>query len=285
MELADQRAGAERGANARFFVGLARAAAGAIIFSLPVLMTMEMWQLGFGMQRTRLALFLVASFPLLVGLSWVSGFEETFELVQDVVDALVALAVGFATSALFLGLFSVVERGMPTHEVVGKIALLAVPGSIGALLAQSQLGGRSDESQSEPRTHGPTGHGSQLFIMAVGALFLAFNIAPTDEVVVIAHKLERTRLLPVMAISLVAMHGFVYAVEFRGQERVPRGTPWWSVFLRSTISGYALALVVCGCVLWTFGRLDGASARQAIAMIVVLGLPAAIGAAAARLIL
>ncbi|CAN7555305.1 DUF2391 family protein [Phenylobacterium sp. LjRoot225] len=35
--------------------GLARAVAGALIFSFPLLMTMEMWQLGFYMDRLRLA--------------------------------------------------------------------------------------------------------------------------------------------------------------------------------------------------------------------------------------
>ena len=38
----------------RFRVGLARAFAGAIIFALPLLMTMEMWWLGFYMVRHRL---------------------------------------------------------------------------------------------------------------------------------------------------------------------------------------------------------------------------------------
>jgi len=33
--------------NKTFLVGLARAFAGAILFSFPILMTMEMWSLGF----------------------------------------------------------------------------------------------------------------------------------------------------------------------------------------------------------------------------------------------
>ena len=50
----------------RFGIDLARACAGPLIFSLPMLMTMEMWWLGFYMSRFRLALFLLLVIPLLV---------------------------------------------------------------------------------------------------------------------------------------------------------------------------------------------------------------------------
>ena len=43
----------------RAVVGLARAFAGAIIFALSLLMTMEMWWLGFYMDRLRFAFFLL----------------------------------------------------------------------------------------------------------------------------------------------------------------------------------------------------------------------------------
>jgi uncharacterized membrane protein len=81
------------------------------------------------------------------------------------------------------------------------------------------------------------------------------------------------------------MHAFVYAVEFRGQSDIPPGTPQWSVFLRFTVVGYAVALLVSAYVLWTFGRTDGLAVGRLIIVSLVLGFPAAVGAAAARLIL
>src|SRR5687768_14199408 len=83
-----------RSPGRRFAAGLARAVGGASVFSMPLYMTMEMWQLGFAMDRGRLALLAALMFPMLVGLSHVSGFEPTFDLVNDVVDAAVAWAVG-----------------------------------------------------------------------------------------------------------------------------------------------------------------------------------------------
>jgi len=276
-----------RSPTRHFAVGLARAVGGALLFALPLLMTMEMWELGVAMPRLRLALLLVVSVPFLVGLSHVSGFEPTFDIEHDVVDALVALAVGFVVGAVMLALFGLLEPGMAADELVGKLALQAVPGGIGALLAQSQFGRPGDDGPSdggEP-AHRPSTYASQLFLMAVGALFLAFNVAPTEEVSLISHRTTPWHGLALAAVSLVIIHAFVYALEFSGQESAPPGTPFRRTFLRFTVVGYAIALLISAYVLWTFGRLDDTAWAERVSIVLVLGLPASLGAAAARLLL
>jgi putative integral membrane protein (TIGR02587 family) len=283
----------------RFAVGLARAFAGAVIFGLPILMTMEMWWLGFYMESWRLALLLVLFFPFLVALSWHAGFEPTFSLRDDVVDdagfeptfslrddvvdALVAYGVGFVSSALVLWLIGVLRTDASLREMVGQVSVQAVPASIGALLSQSQLGGH-DQPQRQPRG-GVSLYWSQLFLMAVGALFLAFNLAPTDEMVQIAAGLSEGRTALLIVVSVAAMHLFVYAVSFRGQPADHQKASGWSVLMRFTVTGYVLAALVSAYMLWSFGRLDGLSPAAALHAVAVLGFPAAIGAAAARLIL
>lgn len=288
--------GSPRSPDRHFLAGAARASAGAVIFALPMLMTMEMWHLGVTMGRGRLILLVVVSVPLLVGLSHVSGFEETFDVKEDIVDAFVAYAIGLSAAAIVLSLVGALERDMPLGEVTGKLVVQAVPASIGALLAQSQLGGQQGNGAAgEPRerseTEGagerrrPSTYASQLFLMAIGALFLAFNVAPTDEVAIVAQSITPWQGLTILALSLVAMHAFVYGVEFRGQEQVPPGMSGWGVLLRFTITGYALVLAICAYLLWSFGRFDGTGGFECLMLTVVLGLPAAVGAAAARLIL
>ena len=208
-------------------------------------------------------------------------------------DAFVAYAVGVVVGAGVLLLFGVLTPDMPWREIVGKVTLQAVPGSIGALLAQSQLGqgkggegrGEGGSTEQEDDTRRPSGYGSQLFLMAAGALFLAFNVAPTEEMVLISYLMTPAHVLALAAVSLAVMHVFVYALEFSGQEAVPAGTPWWSVFLRFTVVGYALALLISAYVLWTFGRLDDTGSSERVTAVLVLGFPASVGAAAARLIL
>lgn len=274
--------GARGGETRDFLTGLARAFGAAVFFSLPLLMTMEMWWLGFYMDRGRLALFLLFMVPMLIGLDRYSGFRETSTWTDDAVDGVVAYGVGFAAAAIILPLFHVIDFSMPPREIIGKIAIQAVPASFGAVLANSQMGGGGGRDEERKRE---AGYGAEIFFMAAGATFLAFNVAPTEEMILIAFMMTTWHALALMAVSLLMMHAFVYALEFRGTHTSPEGTPWWSAFLRFTVVGYAVALLISAYVLWTFGRYeDGAWARYAMEA-VVLGFPAGLGAAAARLIL
>ena len=275
-------AGAYRAANKEFLTGVARAFGGAIIFALPLLMTMEMWWLGFYIDPGRLLLLLVLLIPLLVGLSHFVGFEDTFDWHDDLVDAFVACAVGYLAAIPVLALFGVITWGMSAQELVGKVALQAVPGSIGALLAQSQLGTPSARERKEKRDDTYAG---ECFFMATGAVFLSLNVAPTEEMVLISYMMTPWHALALAGLSLVLMHAFVYSVGFQGHATMPEGAHWSGVFLRYTVVGYALCLLISIYILWTFGRTTGLSLETIVMATVVLAFPAAIGAAAARLIL
>lgn len=273
---------AEQKANEKFAKGLARAFGGALIFSLPVLMTMEMWWLGFYMNNGKLALFLLLIIPFLTGLSYFVGFENTFRLKDDALDAFVAYAIGFTTAVVILYIFSVIDWGMPLGEVIGKVSLQAIPCSIGALFAKSQLGGQQPK-QEEANQSG--GYAGEVFIMLAGALYLSFSLAPTQEMELIAYKMNSWHLLGLIFVSLVIMHAFVYTLSFKGRVTPPKGVPFRSLFLRYTVVGYAVSLLVSFYILWTFGRTTGMSLYQSLNCVIVLGFPASVGAAAARLIL
>lgn len=268
--------------NSTFGRGLIRAFAGAIIFGIPLLMTMETWRLGFYLPPWKLALFLGVFFPFLVVLSWHAGFERTFSWRNDIVDALVAYAVGYTCAAVILLLMGVLEAQMSLRAAVGIVSLQAVPASMGALLAQSQLGERKAGGASG---RGAPRYASELFVMAVGALFLAFNLAPTEEMLLIAFRMTQWHVLALIALSIAVMHGFVYGGDFRGQPEHPELPSGWSLFLRFTVVGYALACLVSAYILWSFGSLESMSPGNCIKVVAVLGFPAAVGAAAARLIL
>lgn len=279
---ANTGATASQKARHGFGAGFARAFGGALFFSLPLLMTMEMWWLGFYMDRARLALFLALLVPVLVGLSHYAGFEETDRWSDDIRDAFVALLVGFVTAAAMLGVIGVLEPGVPWREMAGQIAIEAVPASIGAALAEALFG---SDREARDRQKLKAGYGGEIFIMAAGAIFFAFNIAPTDEMTLIAVRTSGWHVVAAAVVSLVLMHAFVYAIEFSGRHTPPEGVEPWSVFLRFTVVGYAIVLLMSAYVLWTFGRLDHSSLGFGISATVVLALPASLGAAAARLIL
>lgn len=266
--------------NAEFWKGLGRAFGGALLFGLPLLMTMEMWWLGFYLDRTRLALFLLTLMPMLTGLSYYSGFRTTFDLKEDVIDALVAFAVGMVMSAVFLTLFGVLRIGMSLDTILGKIILLTVPASMGAVLASKQL----SQTDGNNRELEGAGYGGELFIMAAGAFLLAFNVAPTEEVILIAYKMSVSQALMLAVLTLLIMHFIVYTVGFRGQHEGPEGATWWRLFFHFTVVGYAIALLVSLCSLWVFGRLDGSGLVVAVMTMIVLAFPAGVGAAVSRLV-
>jgi putative integral membrane protein (TIGR02587 family) len=268
---------AERG----YAVGLARAFGGALLFSLPILMTMETWDLGVHMNRLRLALLLVLMLPLLVGLAFYLGFESATSLLDAVLDAFVAIAVAAVLAATVLVIFGALSTADTPREWIGRIALQSITGSIGALLAQSQFGrGKRD---SENRRNG--GDFAEYFFMAAGALFLITNVAPTEEVVLIAHMMTPWHSLALAVLSVMLMHAFVYAVDFNGQHARAEHISASSEFIRFTIVGYTLAIAISAFMCWSFGRFDGLAVAEMLRVTIVLGFPAAVGAAAARLVL
>jgi putative integral membrane protein (TIGR02587 family) len=264
-----------------FRIGLARAFGGAIFFSLPLLMTMEMWQLGFYMARLPLVLFIVVMIPVLFGLAYYTGFKEATTWRDELADAAVAYGVGIVVSAIVLALFNLITLDEPLSSVIGKVALQAVPASFGAMLASSTFGG---PGPAERRHRREAGYGGTLFLMGVGALFLAFNVAPTEEMVLLAARMTYWHAVALVLTSLLLIHGFVYAVNFRGAPGVPEGVRRSVLFLHYTVPGYAIALLVSAYVLWTFGRYDDLAGAHMLMQAVVLGFPASIGAAAARLV-
>jgi putative integral membrane protein (TIGR02587 family) len=258
-----------------------RAFGGALIFSLPMLMTMEFWHLGFTIDPIRLLIYFLLAFPMLTVLSHQIGFENTPRWMDDIVDAAFALFIGAFTAFVVLVCFAVLTPEVSFREFTGKIAVETVPAAIGALLARSQFGtAREDDVKKKEETYG-----GEMFLMGVGALFLGLNVAPTEEVVVIAYRITPWHALALLLLSLGIVHGFVFAVGFRGGSELDPETPWWSAFLRLTLPGYILALAISFYVLWTFHNANDLPARALIFSAIVLALPSSLGAAAARLIL
>lgn len=268
----------DRGRETAYARDLARAFGGALLFGLPLLMTMEMWWFGFLLEPWRLAVFLLAALPLLLGLAFYAGFSARHRgLGHALLDTLVALAVGFLAAAATLALLGVLEVDAPPRQIAGQLLLQAVAGAMGALLAGRQLSAGTEDVGDEDQASYP----GELFLMVAGALFLALNMAPTEEMILIAYRMSAGHVVALMAVSLILMHALVYSVGFPGQEAHDRPL---SAFAHYTLPGYALVLLVSLYVLWVFGRTEGHGLAETVDAMVVLGFPGALGAAAARLL-
>src|SRR5690606_15162581 len=121
-------------------VGLLRGVAGALIFSLPMLMTMEMWALGVTLDRWRMLALLVGAFPFLLLLSREVGFESTWGWSEDFRDVLIAYGIGIVTSSGLMAVLAILGGPLTPSETAGKIAIQTVPAALGAMLGRGQFG-------------------------------------------------------------------------------------------------------------------------------------------------
>ncbi len=261
----------------------ARGVAGGMLFSVPILYTMEVWTTGFIAGPLRLLGYVVVSFCLLLGYNRYAGMRADSSFLEVAIDSVEEMGLGLLIAALVLYLLGRITTAMPVSEIVAKIVVEAMNIAIGVSVGTAQLGGSSEESGK--RGEGDQPHtGGQLVLALCGAVLFAANIAPTDEILVIAAELPQGKLLGLAALSLLVGALILYLSDFVGSRRhVRNGKRFWVCF--GLITSYGAALLASTLMLWFFGRLAGGSVPSNVAQIVVLAFPAMLGASAGRLLI
>lgn len=270
-----------------------------MLFGVPLLYTMEVWWIGTAASPPSLLLALVVAAVPVFLLIRTSGFRTTKDMatVDALGDTVEALAVALLSAAAVLFLLREISHESAVLQAVGKVVYEAVPFAVGAALARSYLQGsrdgadedsddgqddeQDDDGREEGRLHQTA---ADLGATAIGAMLLAFNIAPTDEIPMLSSPISAGWLVALVGASLALTYAIVFAADFRGtaerrRHRGPLQTP-----LAETTVAYVVALAVSALLLLFFQRLEPGSPPAAwISNVVVLGFPAAIGGAAGRL--
>lgn len=260
-----------------------RGVAGGLMFSVPLLYTMEMWWAGFNASPFRLAGLLAFTYVLLLGYNRAAGMHRDATWPEVAVDSVEELGLALVTAAAILYLIGRIGTHTSLSESLGKIVMEAAVVAIGFSIGTAQLHARNGgEEGGEER--GLEGFGGELMIAFCGAVLFAANIAPTEEIQTIALETGPFRLLALGGASLVLAAVILYFSNFMQSGRVMHRHGLLDMVLGSGAT-YAVALVASGLILWYFGRFDGAAPEFAVRQIVVLGLPAALGASAGRLLL
>src|SRR5919112_536047 len=84
----------------------ARGIAGGLLFSLPLLYTMEVWWAGFSAHPTRLIFYVLGTFSLLLGYNFYAGLRHDANWTEVVIDSVEEMGLGLllsATALLILG--------------------------------------------------------------------------------------------------------------------------------------------------------------------------------------
>ena len=261
----------------------ARGIAGGLMFSLPLLYTMEVWQTGFLAGPLRLLIFCGGTFVLLLGYNYHAGLHDDTCGAEVVIDSVEEMGIGLMVSVAVLFLIGRISAEQNFSEVIGKICVEAMTVAIGTSVGTAQLGLPADAEKSKSKKPNEVHIGGQLVIATCGAALFAANIAPTEEVVVIATSSSILQLLSCMFCSLLLAALILYYIDFSGSERFVHNSGFASIVV-GTLASYAVALSVAAAVLWLFGRFDHVGLVTILAETVVLGLVTTMGASAGRLL-
>ncbi len=257
-----------------------RGIAGGFLFSLPLLLTLEMWAAGASFSPARLLAGLLATLVLLCGYNAYAGlrFDSTFT--EIVIDSVEELGLGLALSAILLALLAGASGLLTGREFVGAVITQGLMVAIGVSVGTAQI-------SSEGAGQGSAGRhltlASEVVLALCGTVLVAANVAPTEEVVLMAGRMGPGRLLAVMAISLALAAMLLYHSGFSGSARFA-GTRRQEV-VEGAIITYATALAGSAALLWYFQRFDAGAPHMAVAQCVLLAFPGTLGAAAGRLLL
>jgi putative integral membrane protein (TIGR02587 family) len=249
-----------------------------------------MWNIGTYLGAAQLLGMLALTFAAVLALAHVSGFRSGAgrdHLEIDLEEAFEAMAVGAVGSVVVLVTLGRLGPTDPPDQWIRLIAIQTVPLSIGAALGNAlladngSLGSESGNSRSSEARALLT----DVAATAFGAFFLAFNIAPTEEVQLVASDASLMHLVAIIVLSLVIAYGVVFEAEFVGiGRRRAQAGPFQRPITETTLS-YCVSLGVAAAMLLLLGRMEiGDPIRDVVAQTVVLGLPAAIGGAAGRLV-
>ena len=265
-----------------------RGMAGGLMFSLPLLYTMEVWWTGFVADPMRLLIYVAATFVLLLGYNHYAGLHQDASWSEVAIDSAEEMGLGLILAAAVLFLLGQLESDMHDYEIIGKITVEAMTVAIGISVGTSQLGGGGDDREkggAEASAKEEVTFSGQLVIAACGSMLFASNVAPTEEIIMIASEARVQNLLGLAVLSLLLTGLILYYIEFTGSGQfVPAQGSIASVIVGTVIT-YAVALVVSAAVLWFFGRMDEVTMNTAAAQVIVLGLAATLGASAGRLLL
>jgi putative integral membrane protein (TIGR02587 family) len=270
--------------------GILRAVSGGFIFATPLLYTMEMWWIGTTAELWKLLLFLGVAALITFGLarSRSGGFKEETSRFASLEQAVDGVAIGLIGAVIVLTVLNRIELGDPLDVVLGKVIVQAVPLCIGAAVANAIFGPHGERSREGEESSAAEQGARQAFLAdfgatTIGAIFLAFSIAPTDEVPMLAAELDYAHQLALIALSLALTYIIVFASGFGTGQHEQRG-PFQSP-LTETVLAYLLSLLVALVALTLLDRVEwGDPLGEIVAMVLVLGLPATIGGAAGRLV-
>jgi len=284
---------------------LAGVAGGALV-GMPLLYTMEMWFGASTMSPWHQLVVLIATLTINFAFCVVSGFRPDKGLWESAMEATTAVGIGVVFAFVVLVLIGEIEPGFSFDEIIGKLLIEAAAVSLGVSFADKHLRGKSRTGEDDTGAGGggdssaasPAAKPEQandpdalqiredlrdITATLIGSVLFTLNIAPTEEIIFIAARLNAWQLLALLGATIVLCYVILYASGFEDQPVHVKGLAQsgWA----ETTMAVGTSLLVAAALLWLIGRPEATSSAAAlVSSTVTLGLPAVVGGAAGRLV-
>ena len=268
---------------------------GGLLFSFPLLYTMEIWYAGFLAQPYQLIVMMMATFLLLLGYNRFAGMHPGTSWKNVVIDSFEEIGIGLVMSfciLLMLNRIQLAENSL--DEIMGKVITEAMFVSIGVSIGTAQLGSSAKEENegedSEPSeaekagTERRSGKVALVVLALCGSIIVGGSVAPTEEVLLIAVEAKPYHILVICIASILLSLVVCYFSDFKGVDR-PDDQPTLYEIVFETCLTYCTALIASAFVIWYFFGFSDTGFWNILAQWIVLGLIASLGASAGRLLI
>jgi putative integral membrane protein (TIGR02587 family) len=277
---------------------LIRGISGGFLFGIPLIYTMEVWWIGSHTEPPVKLALLAITFAMIFCLNRTNSFGEdpSEEFSETLIKSIKSLAIGIICTAFILFLLKEIRMDTSLNEALGKIVYEGMPFSIGVALSkiilQEEEEEESDADNLEDNKAKTTDEKGDIYSSTladigatfIGAFFIAFNIAPTDEVPMLASATSSPFLLAIIATSLSISYAIVFASGFTTQYKRHQQKGLFQNPIEETVMSYLVSLAASVLMLLFFQRLHFSDPwTWWLQQAVILGLPATVGGAAGRL--
>ena len=254
-----------------------------LVVGLTFFYTMESWWLGWTLPLTHLLVYTVVGLAVVLFVARNVGFrkEDRQESTTSVLDLIAEYTEILVQSfvAAFVGLFmlGIIQWGDSLIVIVRLGLLEVVPLGFGAALANRLF------AETEQRPSEEANFPRNVAIFALGSIFLAATVAPTQEMALIAANMGWSRLVLMIFITLGVVYVALYELGFRGQSGRVYDSRLYET--GTTFVVYAVSLVISALLLWGFGHFADATFSVIVQETIVLSFPAATAAAGAQVVI
>lgn len=275
----------------------ARGIAGGLLFSFPLLYTMEVWWAGFIATPSSLLIFILLTFFLLLGYNRFAGMRPDASWREVAIDSIEEMGIGLILSFGVMLMLNRIQLGtMSIDEIMGRVIIEAMFVSIGVSIGTAQLGAENGEGkeangqiddEKAANGHGEIRRSDKLGVAVLalcGSIVVGGNVAPTEEVLMIAVEADPAHVLIMALVSLLLSAVITSFIDFKGSYRGERDNFLYHLVF-DTCMCYIVALAASCFVLWFFGRFENVSFWIVFSEVIVLGVLSSIGASAGRLLI